>query len=216
MNKENSIIRACTEPSIDGQHLKETLGLLHAIENDKDLTQRSLAVRIGVALGLTNTLLRRCLHKGWIKVSQAPARRYAYYLTPKGFREKSRLTAEYISVSLDFFRAARSEYADLLEHCRKRGWRRIILMGAGELTEIASLAVQERGLDVIAIVDHSTNRQILCGAPVAKTLNAELAPEAVLITDSMDSQAAFDLARTVIPSERIFAPSFMHINRPDT
>jgi DNA-binding MarR family transcriptional regulator len=73
------------------------LGLLAAVERDSALTQRHLARELGIALGLANAYLRRCTKKGLIKMRQAPLNRYAYYLTPRGFAEKSRLTAEYLS-----------------------------------------------------------------------------------------------------------------------
>ena len=72
------------------------LNLLDVVEENSAITQRSLAAELGVALGLTNTYLKRCAKKGFIKVQQVPSNRYAYYLTPHGFAEKSRLTAEYL------------------------------------------------------------------------------------------------------------------------
>ena len=62
-----------------------TLGLLNAIQDDNKLTQRSVAKGLGIALGLANAYLKRCIKKGYIKVSQVPPNRYAYYLTPRGF-----------------------------------------------------------------------------------------------------------------------------------
>src|SRR3546814_11880534 len=67
---------------------------------------------MGVALGLANALLKRCAAKGLVKIQNAPARRYAYYLTPKGFAEKSRLVAEYLEPSLHFFRGSRSQRSE--------------------------------------------------------------------------------------------------------
>ena len=72
-----------------------TLSILEAIENKNDMTQRHLADNLGVALGLANSYLKRCVKKGLVKIHQAPANRYLYYLTPKGFSEKSRLTTQY-------------------------------------------------------------------------------------------------------------------------
>ena len=68
---------------------KLTLDLLNAIDQQSDLSQRHLARQMGIALGLTNSYLKRCARKGLVKVSEAPANRYLYYLTPKGFAEKS-------------------------------------------------------------------------------------------------------------------------------
>lgn len=65
-----------------------TLEILQVIENKKDVTQRHLADRLDVALGLTNLYLKRCVHKGLVKIHQAPANRYFYYLTPKDLQKK--------------------------------------------------------------------------------------------------------------------------------
>jgi len=72
-----------------------TLNLLGAIEQQDDVSQRHLAEHMGVALGMANSYLKRCVKKGWIKVTTAPANRYLYYLTPTGFAEKARLTGEF-------------------------------------------------------------------------------------------------------------------------
>src|SRR5690349_8309728 len=85
------------------------LGLLESVERDGGQSQRRIASELGIALGLVNAYLKRCVKKGLVKVSEAPARRYAYYLTPQGFAEKSRLTVEYLSHSFSFFRQAKLE-----------------------------------------------------------------------------------------------------------
>src|SRR4030081_2194889 len=85
------------------------LGLLESVERGGAQSQRRLASERGVALGLVNAYLKRCITKGLVKVSGAPARRYAYYLTPHGFTEKSRLTGEYLSASLLLFRQAKKD-----------------------------------------------------------------------------------------------------------
>ena len=63
------------------------LELLGAVERG-DITQRRLSRELGIAVGLVNAYIKRCINKGYIKVKAIPPRRYAYYLTPKGFSEK--------------------------------------------------------------------------------------------------------------------------------
>src|SRR5258708_1650936 len=109
------------------------LGVLDLVERDPSLTQRSVARELGIALGLANTYLKRCIHKGLIKVSQVPPRRYAYYLTPQGFTEKSRLTATYLAYSFSFFRQARAQFADIFASAVARNQRRLALIGEGDL-----------------------------------------------------------------------------------
>ena len=93
-----------------------TLNILDTAEQNEHISQRDLSRKLGVALGLANSYLKRCVRKGLIKVQQAPANRYLYYLTPKGFSEKSRLT-----VAVRGFRSCRdSDSADFgaqIGHC---------------------------------------------------------------------------------------------------
>ena len=58
------------------------LNLLKSVDDGAG-SQRRIAEELGIALGLVNAYLKRCVKKGLVKVSQAPARRYAYYLTPQ-------------------------------------------------------------------------------------------------------------------------------------
>ena len=100
-------------PSESATETEITLGLLNAVHDNSAVTQRTVARELGIALGLANAYLKRCVKKGLIKVSQVPPNRYAYYLTPQGFAEKSRLTAEYLSYSFTFFRRAREQFPSL-------------------------------------------------------------------------------------------------------
>ena len=70
--------------------LKTELDILAALESGEVVTQMTLAKRVGVAVGLINALIKRGMRKGYVKARSAPYKRYAYYLTPKGFAEKSR------------------------------------------------------------------------------------------------------------------------------
>src|SRR5271157_2281578 len=97
------------------------LGLLESVERDGAQSQRKLASDLGIALGLVNAYLKRCVKKGLVKIGQAPARRYAYYLTPHGFAEKSRLTVEYLSSSFGFFRQAKADCGAALRLAAARG-----------------------------------------------------------------------------------------------
>src|SRR5262249_61799827 len=90
--------------------------------------------------------------KGLLKIGQAPARRYAYYLTPHGFAEKSRLTVEYLSSSFSFFRRAREDCSLVLKAARARGWNRIALIGVSDLAEIATICALEQGITIVAVV----------------------------------------------------------------
>src|SRR5258708_35970541 len=126
--------------------------MLNAVEENDVVTQRSLARDLGIALGLANGYLKRCGTKGYIKVTHVPAKRYAYYLTPTGFAEKSRLTAQYLAISFDFFRLARGQCGALFAECEAQGWTRIALCGVGELAEIAMLCAASHGVQLVGLI----------------------------------------------------------------
>ena len=191
-----------------------TLGLLNAVHENSALTQRSAARDLGIALGLANAYLKRCVKKGLIKVSQVPANRYAYYLTPKGFTEKSRLTAEYLSSSFGFFRAARRQCTEAFAECARHGWRRIALAGTGDLGEIATLCALEAPVTLAGFVDGGAGAGgKFAGLPVAARLS-DLGPvDAVLVTDLRRPQETFEQMAAALPFERVLVPRLLNVTR---
>jgi DNA-binding MarR family transcriptional regulator len=213
-----------SEPGRETGDPEIVLGLLSSIERDSAITQRKLAGDLGIALGLANSYLRRCVRKGLVKMSQVPLNRYAYYLTPQGFAEKSRLTAEYLSVSFNFFRRARGDCVVLLQRCSERGWRRVALYGAGELAEIAVLSAGESGIEVICVIDPGEAGGRCAGLPVvADVTEARLAAggaglDGVILSDTIAPQARFEelLASAPqygLPACCILAPSLLAVSR---
>lgn len=199
-------------PALDSE-MRITLGLLNVLESNSGATQRSVASELGIALGLANAYLKRCAKKGYIKVSQAPRKRYAYYLTPTGFAEKSRLTAAYLSQSFTFFRRARTECSDLFALCASQGWRRIGLAGRSDLAEIATLCAHDFPVELIGIVDRTQPPQSFAGLAVVPSLEGLGAIDAVIITELLQPQSTFDWLARHLPPARVLAPQFMHISR---
>ncbi|GJL81742.1 MAG: hypothetical protein DHS20C01_13760 [marine bacterium B5-7] len=142
----------------DPKQDKLTLMMLSAIDSGPGISQRRLAGHMGVALGLANSYIKRCVKKGFIKINEAPANRYLYYLTPKGFKEKSRLTARFLSSSLNFYRSAAESCERVFVNCAMDGVSHIILCGDSELAEIAFLKSLESGISVDGLFDPSGER----------------------------------------------------------
>src|SRR5262245_10356895 len=136
------------------RHVERELEILTAIDEGIPLTQRALAQRLGVALGLTNLYLKRLASKGFIKIREFPTKPYAgkrlrYVLTPKGVGEKARLTYEYMGHSLSLFRRTRDNLRASMGHLAQNGMKRIALYGAGEAAELAYLTLKEFGLEPV-------------------------------------------------------------------
>src|ERR1700683_1652351 len=118
-----------TSPTNGNSNDRIVLGLLTSVDSNGARSQRHIAAELDIALGLVNAYLKRSIKKGLVKVSQAPARRYAYYLTPQGFSEKSRLTVKYLSDSFSFFRKAKDDCTCLFKEASARGLERLVLAG---------------------------------------------------------------------------------------
>ncbi|MCI0401644.1 MAG: winged helix-turn-helix transcriptional regulator [Gammaproteobacteria bacterium] len=186
-----------------------TLEILETIEGKSNVTQRHLAQRMGVALGLANSYLKRCVRKGLIKIRQAPANRYLYYLTPKGFAEKSRLTAEYLSSSFEFYRKASASCVETFGICKKNGWSRILLCGVSELAEIASLRAQEHGIVIIGIYDPGSDRSRFLDRPVRTTLDGASDCDAFMLTALSDPNARYKDVASKVGKEKVLVPRIL-------
>lgn len=188
-----------------------TLGLLSAVDADTIHSQRSLSAELGIALGLTNAYVRRCVRRGWIKMSTAPANRYAYYLTPKGFAEKSRLTAQYLSNSLRFYRRARDEMDLLLAQAAARGWRRIALVGRSDLTEIAILCSLRQSIEIAGVIDPGANDTRFLHVPVLRSLADAGAVDGMVLTAMAGAQATYDGLSAEAGATPIAVPALLKI-----
>jgi DNA-binding MarR family transcriptional regulator len=193
----------------DGEDERIVLDLLNSVD-DGAQSQRRIAEELGIALGLVNAYLKRCVKKGLVKVSQAPARRYAYYLTPQGFAEKSRLTVEYLSASFSFFRQARADCTQTFALAMERNFQTLVLCGKSDLAEIAVLSAVDCGIAIAAIVDAHANVQQFVGKPLVSGYDKLETPfDAVMITDVVDARRSFDEAVKIHGAHRVLAPKLL-------
>jgi DNA-binding MarR family transcriptional regulator len=186
------------------------LGLLESVERDGGASQRRLAAELGIALGLVNAYLKRCMKKGWVKVTEAPARRYAYYLTPHGFAEKSRLTVEYLSYSFSFFREARADCAEALAAAGAAGCSHLVLAGASDLAEIATICALDTAVEIVGVVDADAKGERFLSLPViASFADAAGRCDGVLLTDLKNSTETLARAVDRFGRERVFVPAVL-------
>jgi DNA-binding MarR family transcriptional regulator len=192
-----------------GDEERVVLNLLNSVD-DGAQSQRRIAEELGIALGLVNMYLKRCVKKGYVKVSQAPARRYGYYLTPKGFAEKSRLTVQYLSDSFSFFREAREDCVSTFALAKERNLRSVLLWGRSDLAEIAVLSAVDCGVSIVAILDPNADGTQFLGKPVvADCRDSSVSFDAVMITDVTDSQNAYGEAVLLCGADRVLAPRLL-------
>jgi DNA-binding MarR family transcriptional regulator len=179
------------------------LRLLEAIEQEATVTQRTLAVRLGIALGLTNLYLKRLIRKGYVKCVTVAPNRLVYSVTPRGLARKARLTFEFMKYSLDFYRDARQHIHQSLTE-RVATERRIAIFGTGDVAELVYLLVKQMGLEPVAVFDDRGDRQFL-GYPVRPVSEHGVTPYDVLIVSILDRPAATHKRLTAVgvPADKI-------------
>ena len=189
-----------------------TLSVLNIVEKNSHFSQRDVAKNIGIALGLTNTYLKRCIKKGLIKIRQVPANRYAYYLTPRGFSEKSRLTAEFLSQGFRCFQVARTQLNEIFDTCQRRNWYNIALHGLTDISEIAVLCAPKFEVKIVGIVDKSSSLSEYSGIPILESIDELGVLDAIVITDLGDHQASLKHLSDFYPESRIFVPQILNLS----
>jgi len=191
------------------RHQERDLEILTAIGEGRPLTQRALAQRLGVALGLTNLYVKRLAKKGLIKITEFPRKPHArkrlrYILTQKGLLEKSRLTYDYMSYSLGIYRRTRETLREALSHLPGDGAKRVVLYGVGEAAELAYVTLKELGLEPIAVFDREEGGVFL-GLPVrpiADAAGADLDAVVIATFDRPEPDIA-ELTQLGIPQEKL-------------
>src|SRR6266705_3902347 len=136
------------------------LKLLEEVAQNSRVTQRSLATKLGIALGLTNIYLRRLVRKGYIKCVNVQSNRISYLITPRGIAEKARLTYEFMDYSLHLYGEVRRHLRHVLRECAAAN-RRVAICGRGEAAELAYLSLKESGLEPVAIFDGDGGQEFL-------------------------------------------------------
>jgi len=197
---------------------RRELQVLEAVEQDRHITQRNLAAKLGVALGLTNIYLKRLIHKGYIKCVNVQSNRLLYLITPQGIAEKSRLTYEFIDYSLHLYREVRQHLSEVLRPCRDNGAERIAIYGTGEAAELAYLSIKEQGLDLLAVFTDEGGGTFL-GMPIHSIDDyPDLSVDRLIVATLEDSDAAVRrlLAAGVSPETLLMLKPTDHVHVDDT
>src|SRR5882762_3995158 len=175
------------------------LKLLEAVEEDSRVTQRGLATKLGIALGLTNIYLKRLVRKGYIKCVNVQSNRISYLITPRGIAEKARLTYEFMDYSLHLYGEVRQHLRVVLQECAA-AHKRVAIYGRGEAAELAYLSLKECGLEPVAFFDHDAGPEFL-GMTVRPISEQDQVVYDLMIVATLDRSGQ---QRDGIPPEKLF------------
>lgn len=171
--------------------------LLEHVDENPQTSQRVLSTQVGIAFGLVNTYLKRSVEKGWVRVKNISPKRYAYFVTPQGMVEKTRMVKDYMSHSLSLFREARAQADVCFAKAQQQNYKTIAIVGSGDLAEIIQLVAQAYKFDLHLV-----------------SMDSDLKGyDAVFIADMTDPQTIYDRAVKALAVEGVFALDVLRIKR---
>lgn len=127
------------------------------------MSQRTLAKELGIALGLTNLIVKRLIRKGWVRAILIRPNRVRYFITPAGIAEKTRMSRAYFESTVQFYRQTKDRIQQRFSVLSRmepdgrdgRQPARIVFYGAGEVAEIGYICLAERELALVGVVEAS-------------------------------------------------------------
>lgn len=180
-------------PSPQGSEPYRSLQILDELSNNDSLTQRDLSNHLGIALGLVNSYIKNLVKKGYITVKAIPTKRYAYYLTPKGFAEKTRLTYDLLHDYTRIYREARKNLKTLFHDLQTSGVKKIVFAGADEVAEIAYITLQETSLELVNVVDDDMSGKDFFGKQVQPVQSVQdMHYDAIVVTSYLKRKHLYE------------------------
>ncbi|MFA6569003.1 MAG: hypothetical protein WCS96_12395 [Victivallales bacterium] len=180
------------------------LEILKHVESTPRLNNRMAASKLGCSVKLAHALLSKMVDKGLLHVTKHHARRWDYFLTPRGIAEKARITYEFIDFSMQFYHEARRESSRVCRNIAESGKKVVAFLGDGELAEIAYLGIKEWDLELKEVygeekkeflghrvlpfnsaADSSSEALIVCLYDKTKPMRPDYLPNGLVKNDKM-------------------------------
>ena len=195
-------------------HEQHELRVLELVEERDKITQRGVATELEIAVGMANALIKRLVLKGYIKIKDAPSRRYGYYITPEGFMEKGRLVSKYIANSFKFFGEARRDYDAIACQISAGQVTGVCCVGTGEVMEIAQMVFATHNIEVVCVLDvlaHEGQRHFQSYFDIPKEMVSRIGH--LVITETRRPHKVFEIMASTEVDKEILAPAFMQISK---
>jgi len=141
--------------------LKE-LAILQQIENNEDTTQKQIGQAINAAPSMINVYINDYEEKGYIIREYISSKTVKYRITPKGIKRKNLLLIQYLHELLKLYRLAKENVEEFLDKLVDKGYKDILLYGAGEVAETILGVIRDKedlNINVVAIIDDDIELQ---------------------------------------------------------
>jgi DNA-binding MarR family transcriptional regulator len=131
---------------------KKHLDTLLELKQNPSLTQRSLAHRLNISLGLTNAILQNLIHRGLIKAQKLTGRKILYLVTPKGMVQATNFIYDRVRETQHYYQYAKDLLTTHFTNLYDKGERKAVIYGTGQLAEITYLSLLDSPLKLHSIL----------------------------------------------------------------
>lgn len=132
-----------------------------SLGRDTPLRQRDLALIAGTSLGMTNSILKRLVQKGWISVKKLNRRNIQYAVTIDGINELLRRSYRYFKRTIRNIMVYKDAIDRVVGLAKRKNYAAVLLVGVSDLEFIIEHSCQIHGISFLKTVDAATARQVL-------------------------------------------------------
>src|SRR3989337_1092881 len=162
--------------------------ILQSIENRDQISQRQLSSQLGINVASINFALKKLTKRGLVKMLGANPRRMRYILTPKGIAEKTQIAYKFFDRNFHFYKAVRKDVEDKIGSIPFNDKKRVALYGVTDLMELAYLVIQDKELELVAIVDDEMKIRIFGYHVIGTEEISNYSPHFLLLTKEFDAE----------------------------
>ena len=177
---------------------RKQLETLLEIKRNPSLTQRSLAHRLNISLGLTNAILQNLIHRGWVKAQKMTGRKILYLITPKGMVQATNFIYDRVRETQHYYQYAKDLLTAHFTNLYDKGARKAAIYGTGQLAEIAYLSLLDSPLKLHSIITDDPasssskkkflGHEVLTLSEFAQKISETLTPENLIILSTVSQE----------------------------
>ncbi len=138
--------------------LYKELLILDLIEKNKNITQRQMSDVLGSSVAMTNNYLNEIEGRGLLEREYISTKEVLYHITDEGRKRRKYLSIVYLNESQKMYDGAKEELLKFVEQIKEKGFKKILLYGAGEVAEIFLNAIKDE-IVVLAVIDDDESKQ---------------------------------------------------------
>jgi len=145
---------------------KKHLDTLLEIKDNPSLSQRSLAHKLNISLGLTNAILQNLIYRGWVKAQKMTGRKILYLITPQGIARAANLVYDRFRETQNYYQYTKELLTSYFADLYNKGKRGAVIYGTNHLTEITYLSLLDSPFKLHSILTDDSSKKKFLGHEV--------------------------------------------------